>query len=122
LASQVVKLMKEEPVDIIDLKGDMPRGLAVELISFDALKRINKVGREERHREHVTYYAYEYKDEFSRVDFKVPPNRLHSNLRITVDTKEDYQLCREVANHFNDPLVSSTDVVRFLLDNPEIAN
>lgn len=121
LASEIVKFMKERDVEIVDLQGDMPRGLAVELLTFNALKRMDQKGKLERHREHVTYYAYEFKEQFSRASFSVPQNRIYPALRITVDTEEDYELCQAVAKHFNHPLVSSVDVINFLLENPEVA-
>lgn len=121
MANEMVVLMKQERVDIVDLAGDLPRGLAVELISYQALLHIHEHGTESRHREHVTYYAYEYRDQFTRVAYEVPQNRCHPELRITLDTEEDYALCQAVAEHFNDPLVSSVEVIQYLLDHPEVA-
>lgn len=121
MANEVVALMKTAQVDIIDLVGDIPRGLAVELLSFDALNYIHKHGKELRHREHVTYYAYEYRDEFTRMEYEVPQNRRHSQLRITLDTQEDYELCQNIANHFANPLVSSVEVINYLLAHPDVA-
>ena len=121
LASRAVVMMTEQRQDVMRLVGEMPRGLAVELISYDALLRIHDVGKEPRHREHVTYYAYEYAEEFTVAELAVPSNRLHPELRITLDTEEDYALCLAIADHFEDELVSSTDVIQFLLDHPEVA-
>lgn len=121
MASDIVALMNEQKVDIIDLDGSLPRGLAVELLSFSTLKRIHKNGKENRHREHVTYYAYEYKDEFTRTTYKVPEDRRYPQFRITLDTKEDYEVMTDIANHFNDPYVSSKKVIEFLRNNPHIA-
>lgn len=121
MASEIVELMNEEKKDIVLLEGELPRGLAVELISYDSLLRIHKVGQESRHREHVTYYAYEFADQFDVVTYKVPANRQAPELRITLDTEEDYALILEIAKYFNDPLVSSVDVIQFLLEHPEIA-
>ncbi|WP_338652591.1 glycosyltransferase family protein [Lysinibacillus sp. Y5S-8] len=122
IGSDMLALAKETGVEVIDIIEKLPRGLAVEVISYDALCRIYNVGREERHREHVTYYAYEFQDEFTRVGYKPSVNRQYPNLRITLDTEEDYALCRAVANHFNDELVSSAEVVSFLIETPNIAN
>ncbi|MGE6257350.1 cytidylyltransferase domain-containing protein [Heyndrickxia sporothermodurans] len=121
MASDIVKFMKNEKVDIIDLEGEMPRGLAVELISYSALRKIHENGHEPRHREHVTYYAYEYRNEFKRVSYHVPANRLYPSLRITLDTKEDYELCSNIANYFQDPIISSSKVVEYLLEHPQVA-
>lgn len=123
MASELVEYVShlDEPFDIVDLEGDLPRGLAVELISYSALQRIHEVATEERHLEHVTYYAYEYPEQFKRVTYKVPSNRRFPEYRITLDTEEDYQMLQNVANHFQDPLISSVSVIQYLKDNPDVA-
>lgn len=121
MASEMVSLMEKSKKDIILLDGELPRGLAVEIISFEALLKIHEIGQEPRHREHVTYYAYEFPEQFEAVTYKVPENRNAPELRITLDTEEDYALIQAVANHFQNPLVSSAKVIRFLKENPEIA-
>lgn len=121
MASEMVALMTNEKKDVMLLEGELPRGLAVELISYDALLRIHKLGQEPRHREHVTYYAYEFAEQFDTITYKTPKNRQATELRITLDTKEDYSLISKIAKHFNDPLVSSVDVIQFLQQHPEIA-
>ena len=55
------------------------------------------------------------------VTYKVPANRRAPELRITLDTNEDYAMLVEVAKHFNDPLVSSVDVIEYLKTTPEVA-
>ncbi|MGS2778869.1 cytidylyltransferase domain-containing protein [Robertmurraya sp. GLU-23] len=120
VATEILSLMEKKKVDIIDLRNKMPNGLAVELISYQALLYIHKHGKEQRHREHVTYYAYEHPEEFLWATYEVPINRHYPELRITLDTEEDYSLCLAIANHFNNPLVSSDAVINFLLDHPEV--
>lgn len=120
MASDIVSLMASERKDIVLIDGNLPRGLAVELISYDALLRINEVGKEARHREHVTYYAYEFIEEFEAVTYTVPANRNVPELRITLDTEEDYELISTLAKHFDNPLLSSLDVIRYLQEMPEI--
>jgi spore coat polysaccharide biosynthesis protein SpsF len=122
LANSVVNTMEQTPADIVLLKGERPRGLEVEMISYSALEHINKFGKEPRHREHVTYYAYEFKHEFLQVELTLPTYLNAPELRITLDTEEDYKLCQAIANHFRgSKLISSQDVVEFLLDHPEVA-
>ncbi len=121
MASDMVALMKKEQVDIIDLEGQLPRGLAVEVISYQALQYINEKGHENRHREHVTYYAYEFKEQFTRVSYVADEMRNEPSLRITLDTDADYELLSKIANHFDDIFVSSTDVIQYLIEHPEVA-
>lgn len=122
LANEVITEMKEHPADIVLFNGSLPRGLAVEMISFSALEYIFENGHELRHREHVTYYAYENPQQFKATTLTVPEVKKYPELRITLDTEEDYQLCQAVADHFQgDKLVSSQTVVNFLVEHPEIA-
>ncbi|WP_342559388.1 glycosyltransferase family protein [Metasolibacillus sp. FSL K6-0083] len=121
MASEIVALMEKECKDVVLLEGEIPRGLAVEIISYDALLRIHEMGQEPRHREHVTYYAYEFKGQFTTTTYEVPENRQAPELRITLDTEEDYELLKAVAAHFRDSLVSSVDVIQYLKDHPEVA-
>lgn len=122
LASEMVQLMSNSPADFVCLQGELPRGLAVELFSYQTLKYIHQHGLKHRHREHVTYYAYEHRKEFSWVSVKAHETLLHPELRITLDTEEDYELCTRIANQFEEDLyVSSKDVVEFLVKNPSVA-
>ncbi|MEY2357573.1 cytidylyltransferase domain-containing protein [Lysinibacillus capsici] len=121
MASEIVSLMEKEQKDIVLMNGELPRGLAVELISYESLLRIHESGIESRHREHVTYYAYEFPQEFNAVTYNVPTNRIAPELRITLDTAEDYELISAVAKHFNSPLVSSSEVISYLRETPNVA-
>lgn len=122
LADDIIAEMERNPADIALLSGSLPRGLASEMISFSALEYIYKNGHEPRHREHVTYFAYEFSQKFQSITITVPSEKQHPELRITLDTEEDYQLCKAVANYFQtNKLISSQKVVDFLLDHPEIA-
>jgi spore coat polysaccharide biosynthesis protein SpsF len=122
LANSIVNTMEQNPSDIVILKGERPRGLEVEMISYSALEHINKLGKEPRHREHVTYYAHEFPHNFQQTQIKLPDYLNAPELRITLDTEEDYQLCQAIADHFkDDELISSQDVVEFLFERPDVA-
>ncbi|MFC5469737.1 cytidylyltransferase domain-containing protein [Cohnella suwonensis] len=122
LGNAMMEEMKRSLADVAILEGDLPRGLPMELISYRALKFIDKHGHEARHREHVTYYAYEYSEQFQVMKLQLPEGLRHPDLRITLDTSEDYEMLTRVADRFRgDPLVSSREVIRYLLDHPEVA-
>ncbi|MFO1444442.1 glycosyltransferase family protein [Bacillus sp. Bva_UNVM-123] len=122
LASEMISMMKMVPADFMKIDGALPRGLAVELFTREALLKIAERGHESRHLEHVTYYAYEYPTEFSWSTIKASAAITFPELRITLDTVEDYDLCKKIADHFvGDLFITSREVVRFLLDNPKIA-
>lgn len=122
LADQIIAAMREKPSDIVRVQGELPRGLVVEMVSFAALEYMYRNGKEDRHREHVTYYAYEYPEKFTSATIHPPAEICHPELRITLDTDEDYQLCQAIAAHFaGDKQVSTREAVRYLLSHPEVA-
>lgn len=125
LAQQTIDKMISEPSDIIFYEHTQPliRGLAVELFSFDTLKKIYNCASEGRHTEHVTYYAYEFSEQFNTSTLKVPDTIVDSKLRLTVDTEEDYMLCREIEDNLeNASDLSSSEIIEFLKLNPQIAS
>ncbi|MFW5437767.1 cytidylyltransferase domain-containing protein [Paenibacillus apiarius] len=122
MASEIVQAMEQSPSDIIMVQGELPRGLVVEMVSFRALSYMHEHGSESRHREHVTYYAYEHPGEFSSTVYESPINRQYPKLRLTLDTEEDYALCQAVAEYFNGQVeVSAAEVLDYLIKHPEVA-
>lgn len=122
IISGIIDTMEREPCDIVLKEGELPRGLWSEIVSFEALERMHQIGKLPRHREHVTYYAYEHLDEFRSAVYRVPEELRHPQLRITLDTPEDYELLRRIADRFcGDALVTSRQVVAYLLEHPEVA-
>lgn len=122
-ASDIVNCMLTTPSDIAILSNELPRGLAVEMISFQALQRIYEIGLQSRHREHVTYYAYEFPQQFTQTIVSVPDRINYPWLRLTLDTKEDYTLCKAVVESFADRKdIPSENIIRYLLQHPEIAS
>ncbi|RXT04463.1 NTP transferase domain-containing protein [Ammoniphilus sp. CFH 90114] len=122
LMEQIMETMEKHPSDLVRVEGELPRGLVSEMFSFQALNYIHQHGYEPRHREHVTYYAYEYPEKFQAASFEAPRSMRYPQFRITLDTSEDYAMLQEVANHFaDDMLVCAQKVVDFLRDHPEVA-
>lgn len=123
MGSEMIVRMRQQPSDYILLQSMLPRGLAVELFSWPALQYIYKHGTEPRHREHVTYYGYEYPDQFVVAGYEAPDALCRPDLRITLDTEDDYLLCSNIAAHFiGDKLVSSEAVIKYLEAHPEVAS
>jgi len=122
IIGRIIDTVEREPCDIVLADGALPRGLWSEIVSFQALKRMHEIGRLPRHREHVTYYAYEFPDQFRSAVYTVPAVLRHPQLRITLDTTEDYEMLRRVADHFRgNLLVSAEEIVMYLLEHPEVA-
>jgi spore coat polysaccharide biosynthesis protein SpsF len=122
-ASNFIARMKSKgEVDAVILEGEFLRGIDVDIISYQALEHIYQVATEPRHKEHVTYFAFEYPERFEILHLQVPEYwRDHPELRITIDTQLDYKLCSILADHFWDQiLISTEEVICFLSKNPSL--
>lgn len=120
--SRLVELASSSgEADLVVFESGHPVGMAVELVDYEVLKKIGQAATEPRHWEHVTYYAYEFPERFRIVRVPVPEALRHPELRITLDTEEDYQLLRAVAAAFPGmKTVSTAEVVNYLLSHPEL--
>jgi len=100
-----------------------PRGINVEVFSFQVLKELNKLAKEQHHREHVTTYI---EDNFSK--YKIEWVEAEEELRrpqyrLTVDTKEDFKLVSSIYNNFSkNEFITLEQVIKFLDANPDIQN
>lgn len=72
-------------------KRTFPHGLDTEVITLDALKRTDKEEKDIKVREHVTWHARK-NSSYTKIDFLEKSGNNYSDIRITVDTYEDYAL------------------------------
>lgn len=71
--------------------------------------------------EHVTYYMYKHPEEFN-IGYVHGNKFYNKDYRLCVDTVEDFKLVKYIYEHFNNPFVTSKEIVEYLDDNPEIAS
>jgi spore coat polysaccharide biosynthesis protein SpsF len=72
------------------MECELPYGTATEAVSAKALSKAHLRASEAHHREHVTLFIKDRPEEF-RVSYLIPPECLrHPQLRLTVDTPEDF--------------------------------
>ncbi|MGE7022755.1 cytidylyltransferase domain-containing protein [Solibacillus cecembensis] len=122
IANEVVNLALMDPnFDIWAIKENWTRGLAIEIVKLNALKKIVTFTDEELYKEHVTLYLYGQKDKFIKKDYYVPIERRFPQFRLTIDTLEDYKVCKSVAQKFDDVSVSCKEIFKYLVDNPKIS-
>lgn len=95
-----------------------PRGLDCEVFSFQALETSFRNANFKYQREHVTPYIYENNQSFKIEQYT--DNEDNSNLRCTLDTKEDYEVIKKTLEAIN---VNSTylDLLDFFRKYPDIA-
>jgi spore coat polysaccharide biosynthesis protein SpsF len=97
-----------------------PDGFDVEIFSFEALEKAWKESKMKSQREHVTPYIRENKEKFTQKNFK--NNKNLENIRLTVDTKEDFILISKVIENFHNSwnYFNLEDVIMFLKKNPDL--
>ena len=95
-----------------------PRGLDVEIFSFQTLATAHAHARDPWEREHVTPYIYRHPELFRLHDFKAPsPSARH---RWTVDTIEDFELVKNILESLYplNPQFRLADILALLERNP----
>ena len=97
-----------------------PRGLDVEVFSFDVLKKAFKNATAKYQQEHVTPYIYENSEHF-KVHYVEAERKLkRPDIRITLDTEQDFELISEIMKHFETNYFNSEELIDFLQKHPEL--
>ncbi len=100
-----------------------PIGISVEVFPTALLELIEREALEPRDREHVTLFIYEHPERFRLLGF--PPSERHyrPELRLTMDTPEDYKLIAALydALYDSDPCFGLDAVLDYLDTHPELA-
>jgi spore coat polysaccharide biosynthesis protein SpsF len=89
----------------------LPVGVGAEIFSFDALCRSAREGCAAHHREHVDEYMIENPQVFRTGALPVPAAKNHPDVRLTVDTEEDYRRACFIAEHAAGPWVSTEEAI-----------
>lgn len=98
----------------------LPRGLDAEIVKVAALRSLDReLGPENaHHRTHVTSYLYSNPEQFRVASVAVAPPA--SDLRITLDTREDWELITRLAAIVGDQAPSWRELVEVLRHDPEL--
>ena len=103
-------------------KRTFPRGFDVEVFSFSLLEQAYENAEENYQKEHVTPYIYENHDD--KIHFYQNEKGDYSNLRLTVDTPEDFKLIKKIYDNLYEGKHNfySEEIIEFLNKNPELIN
>lgn len=96
-----------------------PRGLDVEVFSFDSLEKADSGAKEPYQREHVTPYIYENANSI----FYDSDREDYSHYRWTLDTKEDYTLISRIYEELYQGSHDFyfEDIIKLMEDEPELS-
>ncbi len=102
------------------LDRSFPHGVDAEVVNTDVLQEAFEKATEKFETEHVTPYVYKSHPEKYRIGrLEADAARRGPQIRITLDTPEDYLLLRAVFDLLGDPLTFVTaDIVRLFTERP----
>ena len=105
------------------LKKTFPRGLDVEVCSYELLRKISSKQLKNSEREHVTLYIYHHENEYRIETLEAGEEHQGADLRLTVDTPEDYAFCKRITEHFRSAGLNLrvAEVIKFVYANTDIA-
>ena len=112
----IIDTMLEEHIkkcsDYTFIKG-LPVGICAEVFSMDSLKKSNLLGKEPHHREHVNEFILENPGLFNINLLKASPDMFRPNLRLTVDTRDDFKTMEWIFKKLyrDNCLISTIDVI-----------
>lgn len=96
--------------------GMMPLGVGAEVMSLAALDASHRLGHEPHHREHVNEYIQENPDRFPTAVLDVPESKRAADLRLTVDTPEDWRRACLLAEAASGRWLGTEEAIRLCLD------
>ncbi|MDA8233937.1 MAG: glycosyltransferase family protein [Clostridia bacterium] len=122
---QVVEYYLQAGVDYVSntMERTFPRGLDVEVFSYESLKRVSELATDISSREHVTLYMYRHPELFTLANVVAQPPFDRPDLRICVDTEEDFVLMREIYEVLYRPggIIDIGEVMSLFAIKPELA-
>ena len=119
-ASSALKYACETDADHCTTAG-IPTGTGVEIIKKTALAKAYYEGKEPHHREHVTPYIKEHPELFKIIRYKSHLVNQFPELRLTVDTSEDFRLMEIIYKElYREKPIELSDVLNFIEKNPEL--
>ena len=105
------------------LKRTYPRGIDVQVFPTRVLEEVARLTSDPVDHEHVSLYIYSHPERYRLRDVVSGLDARHADLRLTVDTPEDFALVQAVyeALYPASPAFGLPEVIAFLKARPELA-
>jgi spore coat polysaccharide biosynthesis protein SpsF len=104
------------------LDESYPPGLGLRIFSRATLEKVARLTNDPVDREHVTLYVWEHPEIFSIYHFQNNLDRKYWDLRLTVDTAEDFKFIQAIFEELypQKPLFDLYDIIDLLERKPEL--
>ncbi len=108
---RLIALHLRHHADYSSSLGSLPEGVGAEIFTSAALQTSHTHGREEHHREHVNEYILEHPERFRIMDLTVPVIKQRPDIRLTVDTPEDFRRACRIADACGGSSVGTVEAI-----------
>lgn len=100
-----------------------PRGLDVQVSSFEILEKSLRIAKDDAQHEHLFLSIYENSDKFRLFNVFANPELCRPDYRWTLDTGSDYDFINTIYRHFykKNPTFTSSHIIGFIKKYPEVA-
>ncbi len=104
------------------LKQTYPNGLDVQIFSLKTLEEVSRLTDDPTDHEHVSLYIYEHPERYSLYNQESGLPEKYWDLRLTVDTIEDFELIRSIYEELypTNPDFLLDDILELLDKRPEL--
>jgi spore coat polysaccharide biosynthesis protein SpsF len=125
IVTEMIKLFLSTDVDYLSNCeiSTYPLGMAVEIISLEALKKSYSMTTSKLDREHVTLHIRKNPSIFKVLNVTAPENLYHPELSVTLDEPSDFTVISKIIHYLEplDALFDCEQIIDFLIENPQIA-
>lgn len=97
--------------DYTDSYSVLPIGVGAEVFSYKALKTVFEKSSQPHHFEHVDEYLLENRQDFKTSTLTAKANKCFPDVRLTIDTSEDYKLACYIAEYSIERNVTTQNAV-----------
>lgn len=99
-----------------------PMGMDTQVFSTEILKRADNEGKTAQDREHVSWYIVRNPEKFKQLTVIAPPLLKNTDIEVTLDEKEDYELLREIIKRLypKNRYFSCYDILDLLKKEPDL--
>ena len=125
---ELIEFYKNEKVDYVSFISDsgLPAmkthyGFFAEITSSKTLETASQKTQDPFYGEHVTNFIYGNPDLFSLNFIKIPSEIENANIRLTVDTLEDFTTCQKIYAYLTHQNLSAepASIITYINDNPD---
>jgi spore coat polysaccharide biosynthesis protein SpsF len=126
IIDQAIRVYNYNAFDYVSnsLVRSYPRGLDVSVMSAKILNLSLKNAKDAAHHEHIGLSIYENPKKFKLFNIFASPKLCRPDIRITLDTIEDFHLINEIYKNLykRNKKFSASDIINFLDKHPNIKN